>query len=290
MRKGPAAVAEHLITSLPITQRPIELRLVIRDVVLQFGWERHPNFALERAEAWEERTREYLRRDLNKLREMGRPARVDFNSSSAQLVQGACFVEPSDSDELKTQKERRSRLDSYLTVIQQLDPEEFEKLCGELVRLLGVENPTVTRRAGDEGIDFYGRLKGESVFFPTDWQPTIQRQLSVWLVGQAKQYLKTQAGTAEIRELVGAVVLGKGDAYSSDHAGYADMRIRVSDPVFSMLVTGGTFSGRAWYLLERAGVVGIDGELLAAFLSDRDAGPGEEPDLHEYRRWLRGLP
>lgn len=135
---------------------------------------------------------------------------------------------------------------------------------------------------------FFGQLEGENIFFPDDLQPTIQKQLSIWLVGQAKRYSRAPTGTPTIRDLVGAVTLGKSGSSSTAKSPFPGLRIRVSDPVFVMLVTGGTLSARAWTLAKRSGVIGIDGELLAAFLVDRLRGLGDQPTRTEFRNWLRG--
>ena len=188
---------------------------------------------------------------------------------------------------MRDKKQRRSRLESYLAAIQALTPEEFEKLCGKIIEILGVTAPRVTRRSADDGIDFYGKLEGARIFFAEDdLHPTVQRQLSVWLVGQAKQYIKVQAGTPEVREIVGAVQLRRGGAFQDEGFPFPDLKIRANDPVFTMLVTGGTLSSNAWQLLERSGVIGIDGELLAAFLADRDSGPSPDPTIAQFREWL----
>ena len=286
MRPGPVLIVRNLLSEFPITAAPRDLRSIIRDIVLEKGWEAHSTVALERAETWEGGVQDRMTLELNELQRLGRPARIAFNSSSDELVQGACFVEPGDSPEVAEQKRRRSRLGDYLEIIRGLTPDQFELLCGKVIGLLGVDSPRVTRRSGDEGIDFYGRILGESVFFPKDLQPTIQRQLSIWIVGQAKQYLKTQAGTPEVRDIVGAVTLGRGSAAFGDSPIFPDLKIRVSDPVFTLLVTGGTLSSHAWKLLDRSGVIGIDGEILAAFLADRDPGLGDDPTREEFLAWL----
>ena len=201
-------------------------------------------------------------------------------------MQGACFVEPKDPPSVAEQKRRRSHNDLYVALIRDLSPEEFEFLCRRLLSFLGVLTPHLTRRTADEGIDFYGRLDGKSVFFPWDLQPTIQRQLSIWIVGQAKHFVRGQAGTPEVRDLVGAVALGRAGVYSTKNSPFSGLRIRPNDPVFAMLVTGGTLSARAWTLLRRSGVVGVDGELLAAFLADREPAIGRFADLDQFRSWL----
>ena len=215
MRRGPASLATHLLNHYPLCQQPRRLIDVIASSIVEQGWTDHPNFATEKAEDWEGPVKERLRRALNELRENGRPARIEFNSSDPSLVQGACFVERKDSASVVAQKRRRSRNDLYVALIRELSPEEFEFLCRRLLLFLGVLTPHLTRRTADEGIDFYGRLEGKSVFFPWDLQPTIQRQLSIWIVGQAKHFVRGQAGTPEIRDLVGAVALGRAGVFST---------------------------------------------------------------------------
>ncbi len=287
MPAGPASVVQYLLVNHPLTAEPQRLHEAIVSVILAREWESHPSFATEQAEEWESAVAQRLRRNLNDLQEVGRPARISFNSSDQEFVQGACFVEPHDSAIVREQKQRRTGLVGYLKLIHGLEPQDFEHLCCRLLELFGVASPHLTRRTADDGIDFYGKLLGESVFFPHDLEPTIQKQLSIWLVGQAKQYINTRAGTPEIRDLVGAVMLGRAGVFSTNASPARNLHIRVSDPVFTVLVTGGMFSARAWKLIHRSGIVGIDGELLAAFLADREAGPGDS-DAKAFRRWLRG--
>src|SRR5207249_2840165 len=110
-------------------------------------------------------------------------------------------------------KQRRLRFVDYYHTLDDLSPNQFEFLCAKVIGLLGVENPTVTRRSADEGVDFYGLLSLGSMFFPRDLTQTIQKQLSIWLVGQAKHYKSIQSGTSEIRDLVGAITLARGEAF-----------------------------------------------------------------------------
>ena len=286
MRPGPVRVVRYLLSSHPVTAASQHLVDVIVTVVNEMGWVSHPNRAAERAETWEEGVDRVLRRQLNELQALGRPARIAFNSSDSSYVQGACFVEPVDPPEIRKQKRRRRRLRPYVDLIRGLSPDEFEVLCQRLLSVLGVASPHLTRRTADEGIDFYGKLSGESVFFPHDLEPTVQRQLSFWLVGQAKQFVRSAVGTPEIRDLVGAVVLGRAGVFSTASSPSPEFNIRVGDPVFLMLVTGGSLSGRAWKLIQRSGIIGIDGEMLAAFLVDRDT-LGDDPDPAAFRWWLR---
>ena len=287
MLSGPRNLVRCLLNDYPVNTHPKRLVEVVASTILEKRWADHENFAADRAESWSTSVKEQLRNKLNELQGIGRPARIVFNSSDSDYVQGACFVEPNDSPRIQEQKRRRSRVDQYLKLIRQLTPEEFELLCRRVLELFGVRTPCLTRRTADDGIDFFGQLEGERVFFRHDLQPTIQKQLSIWLVGQAKQYARARTGTPAIRELVGAVALGRSGSISTNESPFPGLRIKVGDPVILMLVTGGELSTRAWKLADRSGVIGIDGELLAAFLVDRLPDRGGSPDPIEFRKSLR---
>jgi hypothetical protein len=272
MRAGPANIAKILLDSLPLDSKPMNIVDHIGRILIEKGWESNTTNAREKAESWKNQTLTWLRREISSLSEVGRPSRICFNSSSDYMIQGSCFIEPKDSPDVQESKIRRLRSDAFYNLLLDINPGDFEKLCGKLIQFFGVENPTVTRKSADEGIDFFGKLTLESLFFPQDLTPTIQRQLTIWLVGQAKRYIESQSGTGEIRDLVGAVQLGRAQVFGSSESPYPTLKIRVSDPVFTLLITTGRFSANAWKLLNRSGVIGMDGEMLAAFLSDREAG------------------
>jgi hypothetical protein len=272
MKPGPSLISAKILNTIALDSSPRSAVEIITEIILTERWCKSESEAREKAETWQKATLTRLQQELNALLEVGRPARFAFNSSSQYMIQGACFIEPKDSEELKDKKQRRSQFTEYYKVISTLPPHHFEVLCGKLIGLLGVENPIVTRTSSDEGIDFYGRLSLESIFFPHDLSPTVQKQLSIWLVGQAKRYQSVQAGTPEIRDLAGAIALGRAGAFGSLESPLIDLQIRVADPVFAMFITTGSLSGNAWRLLKRSGIIGMDGEMLAAFLADREVG------------------
>lgn len=291
MRPGPALASRHILDGTELDAPPRPLVEILQDLALDDGWASSSAEAREKAESWHDATLSRLRVEVNRLAEMGRPVRIGFNSSSAYLIQGACFPEPYESDVVKEMKQRRLASDQYFSLFSKLSPYQFEQLCGKLLELLGVSKPTVTRASADEGIDFYGVLELDSVFFPNDLQPTIQKQLRIWLVGQAKHHQLIQSGTNEIRDLAGAVTLGRARAFGSKIPPYQDLHIRVADPVFEILITTGSLSSNAWRLLERSGVIGVDGEMLAAFLADRGVGMHEgEFDSDAFHVWLQEEP
>ncbi len=287
MRPGPSTICTKLLNTVSLNAEPCSLIEIITDMVLAEGWCSSRSEAREKAERWEKRTLSSLQQEISVLQEMGRPSRLAFNSSSEYMIQGACFIEPIDSDDLKDKKRRRSRATDYSAILGEITPRQFEFLCGQLIKMFGVENPVVTRSSSDEGIDFYGKLSLDSMFFPNDLNPTIQRQLSIWMIGQAKHYQASQSGTPEIRELVGAITLARAGVFGSLEPPFQDLQIRVADPVFALFITTGPISSYAWRLLTKSGVIGMDGEMLSAFLSDRGVGL-EEGSLNRDRfvRWI----
>ncbi len=272
MKPGPSLLSNRILSTIALDANPRPALEIITDIILEEGWCESESEGREKAETWEKATLTRLRHELNALLEVGKPARFSFNSSSEYMIQGACFIEPKDPEDLREKKQRRSRFIDYYGVISKLSPRHFETLCGKFIGLLGVEKPIVTRTSSDEGIDFFGKLSLGSIFFPHDLSPTIQKQLSIWLVGQAKHYQSIQSGTPEIRDLAGAIALGRAGAFGSLESPLPDMQIRVADPVFALFVTTGSLSANAWRLLRRSGIIGMDGEMLAAFLADRDVG------------------
>lgn len=287
MKPGPSLISAKILNTIALDASPRSAVEIINEIILIEKWCKSDSEAREKAETWQKATLTRLRQELNALLEVGRPARFAFNSSSQYMIQGACFIEPKDSEELKDKKQRRSRFTEYYQAISTLSPHHFEVLCGKLIGLLGVEKPIVTRTSSDEGIDFYGKLSLESIFFPHDLSPTIQKQLSIWLVGQAKHYQSVQSGTPEIRDLAGAIALGRAGAFGSLESPLIELQIRVVDPVFALFITTGSLSGNAWRLLKRSGIIGMDGEMLAAFLADRGVGINSSGfEECSFMRWI----
>jgi hypothetical protein len=108
------------------------------------------------------------------------------------------------------------------------------------------------------------------------------------MLGQAKHYRAGQVSTFEIRELVGAVDLAKAGAYGSAMDKYADLRLRVCDPVFYLFFTTGRISSNSWRLIARSGVAAMDGNMIASFLADRGIGTDSKGVFQEdvFKHWL----
>ena len=163
MRMGPISLSKLILSEIKLDSRPSPIKDLATKIIIEQRWETKKEIAIEYAEKWESQIISNLRVEINKLLTMGRPPRLSFNSSSEYIVQGACFIEPIDSIEIRESKKRRAKSDLYYDLFNDINPNQFEKLCGKLIGLIGVEEPHVTRSVSDDGIDFYGYLSLSSI-------------------------------------------------------------------------------------------------------------------------------
>ena len=288
-RPGAKKAVALLTRSIDIEAKPEPLRDLLCKVIIQEHWEKDSTAAEERAEKWEHVALNLLKEALSKPDRFGRPSVLALNSSSDYLVQGAAFIEGTETPEGLQHKNRRKHIFRQLDAMRSLSPLEFEGFCTHVIEEIGAEASHTTKLSGDEGIDFFGKLKLQNYIFPNDVAPTIQRQLNVWLIGQAKHYLSIKVATPDIRELVGSVELAKHNAFSSMKVcPYPDLKILACDPIFRLFFTTGEISLDGWQLLESSGVIGMDGLMLAAFLCDRGIGHSHGTFCPvEFKRWAK---
>jgi|SRR5277367_42240 len=272
MKPGPSTIAQLVSSRIEITAAPRSVAQLGTVVAAGLKWREGTPPAIEMFEKWTPLVLSLLGRELGELNKLGRFATFAFNSSSPNLIQGSAFIEPSDSASVRDAKTKRAHFGSYLAALRQLSPREFEKLCAGVLQIFGIREPVLTPYSADEGIDFYGQIRLEDHLFPDANFPGVHNQLIAWMVGQAKHYAEGKVSTPEIRELVGAVALAKARAFGSPGEKYYDLLIRACDPIFYLFFTTGRLSANAWGLLERSGVVGMDGEMLSAFLADHSVG------------------
>jgi len=188
------------------------------------------------------------------------------------MVQGVCFIEPGDDVEIIAAKKSRLHYLNHLEWLRGLDPTTFEHACRGILRLMGVRDAHVTPQSGDQGIDFFGKLSLEGRLERVYALGSFDRHLGVWLVGQAKRYKSVQVATPDLRELVGSIELARTGTYAGSGKGLEDLRILPCDPVFYLFFTTGSISRDGWELLRRSGMVGLDGEMVAAYLADNNVG------------------
>ena len=81
--------------------------------------------------------------------------------------------------------------------------------------------------------------------------------------------------------------VSKAQAYGSGDEKYGDLNIRACDPVFFLFFTTGRMTTNSWTLLDRSGVIGMDGEMVAAFLADHGIGLLDGKfDKEKFKIWL----
>jgi hypothetical protein len=274
--------------ALAIDSSPRLAREWITEISLTKGWATSLTEAQVIGEHLQDGLLVRARRTHNTDYEAGRLPDFAFNSSSGDMIQGPCFVEPSDDAQVRDAKLRRRTLGDYVQAFLRLTPYDFEVLCRGLLAIIGVAKPEITRRTRDEGIDFYGRWDVGDTLRPLYELPGGHRLLRVWLVGQAKRYDSTQVATPDIRELVGAVSLARVNAYSRQEDPYPDLTLRLCDPVFFIFATSGDISADSWELLKQSGVIGFDGNMVAALLADNDvAQVNGKFDQASFDSWLK---
>lgn len=215
--------------------------------------------------------------ELSELAELGRLSKYALNSSSEYMLQGSAFIEPGDPDDTKNAKRSRAKITDYVSTLSNLTPREFESMCAQVLHHMGVKDPVATRYSGEEGTDFFGRLRLNAHVLRTYKFPGVE-----------KQHTSGRVSTPEIRDLVGAVELAIGGAYGSAVSPYPDLRLRVCDPIFYLFFTTGQISSNSWRLLERSGVIAMDGEMVAAFLVDREVALANGKfDIGQFGQWVQ---
>jgi hypothetical protein len=286
MRPGPRSVAEVIEEGFRLDDPPFPLDDVVAKIIGENpDWKCDP---LDKAAVWTPEVQQLLQAHQNEMLRQSKQPLFAFNSSSSYMIQGACFEEPCDSPEVRQQKRNRLHWRSYHATLRSLNPRQFEVLCSRVLGLLGTPNPQVTPYQGDQGIDFYGQLSFGDLVGHGPVFPVLESRLTVWLIGQAKHYLHTKVATPDIRELVGATALGRAGVFSQTGI-YPDLSIRTCDPVIMLFFTTGKISADGWRLCDRAGVVAMDGEMLAAFLADKGIAVQDGDrvfDASQFHTWL----
>lgn len=288
MKPGPAAVAEIILAGLPLDVAPESLDDVVHRII-----DEHPEWGClpeDKASIWTPKIEAILKRHWEQSLAEGKQPRFAFNSISSYKIQGACFIEPRDLPEVKSQKRRRLRWQDYYEYLRQLSPEIFELLCTRLLALLGVPKPHLTPYRADQGIDFFGKMSIGDLTGHGPLFPVFESNLVVWLVGQAKHYLHSKVSTPDIRGLVGSTVLGRSGTYPKETI-IQGLNIRTCDPVVMMFFTTGEISADGWSLCRKAGIAAMDGEMIATFLADKEVGLTkgvEEPqfDKNAFAEWV----
>lgn len=212
---------------------------------------------------------------------------IDVHPSNDEVILGSCFVLPSDSEAVKASKRRRATYKEIATSVSEVSFTDFETLCAAIIRILGVEDATHTTTSNDQGIDFFGKWELEQYFKASALPSGFEKQFSVWVVGQAKKYDKVKISTAEIRELVGSIELARMKTFSNEVTPLDKLSLRACDPVFYMFLTTGNITSGVARLLEKAGIIFMDRNLIGMMLADRvDLAICDIRKPDELRKWI----
>lgn len=263
-------IAYLIAESINLLQSPTSVQKLILEVGVSEAWFPERTFIEDYAERRADAVLRELTTELDRRTRLGQASNYAFNSSSGYLVQGASYTEPADSQKLREAKFRRLQHAGCRDLLQSLTPRQFEGVCRGIIVAMGASSATLTRSSKDQGVDFFGRLSLQGKLAQSYPLPAIDRRLEVWLVGQAKHYQNVKVATPDIRELVGSVQLARSRVSSDTGQALAGLNMRLCDPVFYLFFTTGSISRDGWTLIDRSGVIGMDGESLAAFLADSE--------------------
>ena len=155
--------------------------------------------------------------DKTKIKRITRKKIDEQEKSKSESTESGTIDDPdSEIDEFAWQ-------DELLSIVKNIDPTSFEKLCQRMLRELGFKNVEVTRKSNDGGIDGRGILRLGGV-------------MSFHIMFQAKRYSNTVSSSV-VRDFRGAM-MGRGDK--------------------GLIITTGTFSGEAKKEAARDGATPID--------------------------------
>lgn len=266
-------VAQQIVDFFAEDQPPVRLIDAIVDICVSLDERgRSIDFHQEWAEKNAQGVSERLREHLNRCAGEGQPCRFEFTSPDTfEYINGSAHVLPGDSEALAGAKIARSRLSQYRAFLRGLDNRQFEAVCVGFLDILGCADPTITRRSGDQGVDFYGQLKLEGRLATRFHLPGPDRRFAAWIVGQAKHYAGS-VSTFNLRELVGSVVLARSGTFADDGRALSGLTIRLCDPIFYLFLTTGTLTQDSRKLTDASGIIALDGEAIAATLADANIG------------------
>ncbi|WP_461189365.1 restriction endonuclease [Arthrobacter sp. Z4-13] len=206
--------------------------------------------------------------------------------SDYEYLRGSSFADQSLSADERRVRAGRNFITSVQAALLELTPNEFERACTQILQLMGCAHPRTSPVRDDGGLDFYGKLELKGRLDTVAPYGGIDGRAAVWLIGQAKHYPVHAIQTAVLRELVGSVELAR--TRGAIHA-WEGLDLRPFDPVIQLIFTTGRFSAGALRLLEKSGMLSMDGRQLATFLCDAGQGIDLESNTFSKASFRAGL-
>jgi hypothetical protein len=194
--------------------------------------------------------------------------------------------EPEADLELRRRNARLRQLPNLRRLLFSLAPDEFESLCGLVLRRAGCDAVTVTKTQGDDGVDFIARLRVVGAFSagPPSTLYRVAGDTSLLLYGQAKRYsLRNVIQKDHINSLSGSwnVVRSKradGSVTPDQQSALARAGFRDAMPALLVFATTGRYASGALQAAESIGCITLDGEQIAQLLLHEAVGILELPD------------
>lgn len=232
-----------------------------------------------------------VQRSLREFQHVAQSAGTDWTveiyGTGDEYLRGASFADVSLPEREQEIRRHRRHVNEIRDEIRALAPEEFEIACTSILSLIGCEQPVTSPIRNDGGIDFYGRLHLAGRLGREFPYGGIDGKVGVWLIGQAKRYKESNpVQTAAVRELVGSVELARTRGAIHEWAG---LELRPFDSVVQLFFTTGKFSAGAEKLLQKSGIISMNGEQLSVFLSDCGIGIDQRQDQFDSQQFRRDL-
>lgn len=275
MAAGPAGAAAEIDSFIDVAAPPRKAVKILTEIIVTRGWYAGDE-AAEKAGLWMTRFVWHLKQREAEARGLGSFVRYAFNSVDDGFIQGSSFCEPNDDQATVQAKKLRANTVPIAAHFDALSPTEFEVLCGGVLRLFGVDDPKVSRRSADGGVDFYGQAPFAKVLAPERLPAGAEKDLRVWIVGQAKHYKSVKVSTKELRELVGSAELARSKIFAGSTDPLDALTARICDPIFYMIITSGKFTSDSRELIARSGIIALDQLQLAQLLADNGIGAQAE--------------
>lgn len=270
LARDAARLIELLLARIRLDSPPEDLHDLLSEIAHTAGLRSSLDEAQELVDELIERVRRELDVQMNEAIERGVTWRIEVFGSSHEWIRGAAYLDGSLPGEVSVVRSRRAHIDAAISWLNSLeDPYVFEGLCTTILKSFGCEYPRTSWKSNDGGIDFYGRL---SLHGRLDSQMPLggfDRGAGVWLIGQAKHLRGNSVGVAVIREMVGSVELARTGGALRD---WPDLDFRPFDPVIMLVFTTGRFTSESMRLLNKSGMLSMDGAQLATFLCDAGLG------------------